>query len=236
MQEKPRWGFIEIILVYVGIIGSGIIVSLLSLQFPVIESGFGMGKIGFFLFAFMIQFLMTIALVYLLAIVLAGGSWSELGIKKAPWRNYLIYGVLGGLLLITVVILLGFVIKQFQPELPPQDYEVMLRSAGKLAVALLIILVGAVLAPFSEELFYRGMVYPVFRGKLGPLWGAIIAGLVFGLAHMDLWRAIPLAIGGAVLCYIYEKTNSILVSTVAHGVWNGVMSIIVYLSLANSWL
>lgn len=236
MLEKPRWGFLEIILVYLGIISSGVVVTVLGKKFPVLVSGFGIGEIGFFLFAFLIQFIMTIALVYFVAIVLAGGSWEELGIRNTSWRNFLLYGVLGGLFLMILVILLGIIIQQFQPELPPQYYEEILRSAGKITLVLLIIFAGAVLAPFSEELFYRGMVYPVFKSRLGPCWGAVLAGLVFGLAHWDLWRAIPLAVGGAILCYIYEKTNSILVSTVAHGVWNGVMSIIVYLSLANGLL
>ncbi len=236
MHEKPRWGFFEIILVYLGIISSGVIVGVLASKFPVLESGFGMGETGFFLLAFLIQFLMTIAMVYLIAIVMVGASWAELGIRITSWRNFLRYGVLGGLLLMILVILLGIIIQQFQPELPPQYYEEILRSTAKLPLVLLIIFAGAVLAPFSEELFYRGMVYPVFRNRLGSCWGAVLAGLVFGLAHWDLWRAIPLAVGGAILCYIYEKTNSILVSALAHGVWNGVMSIIVYLSLANSVL
>lgn len=236
LLEKPRWGFIEIILVYLGIMISGIAVAMFGSKFPVLASGFGMGEAGFFLFAFLIQFLTTIGLVYFFAIVLPGGSWADLGIRNAGWRKTLSYGILGGLFLMILVILLGILIQQFQPELPPQYYEQMLRSADKLTVVLLIILAGAVLAPLSEELFYRGMVYPVFRSKLGPCWGAILAGLVFGMVHWDLWRAIPLAVGGAILCYIYEKTNSTLVTTIAHGVWNGVMSLIVYLSLANNLL
>jgi membrane protease YdiL (CAAX protease family) len=96
----------------------------------------------------------------------------------------------------------------------------------------MVLVVGAVLAPVSEELFYRGMIYPLFRKHLGPMWGSIISGIIFGLAHLDLWRAIPLALGGIVLCYIYEKSGSILVSILAHGVWNGVMSILIYLSLS----
>ncbi len=233
MVEKPRWGFFEIILVYLGIMGAGIIVSFLGNEIPQLANGFGMGDVGFFLFAFLIQFLVTIGLVYVLAVFLAHGNWSELGLRSTSPANYLKYGVWGGLLLIVMVVILGMVIKQFQPELPPQYYEEMLRSAGRLPVFLVIFIVGAVLAPFSEELFYRGMVYPVFREHLGPFGGAIAAGLVFGLAHFDLWRAIPLSIGGAILCYIYEKTDSIWVSTLAHGVWNGVISIIVYLSLLN---
>lgn len=236
MAEKPRWGFIEIILVFLGIFSTGPVVSLLCSWFPVIKTGFGMGDTGYFLFAFMIQFLLTVGLIYIVVIVWSGGSWSELGIKKTGWRNFLLYGVLGGLFLIVVITLLGFVVNIMQPQLAPQYYEEVLRSAANIVSTLLIILVGAVLGPFAEELFYRGMVYPVFRSRIGPLWGAILAGLVFGMVHQDLWRAIPLAVGGAILCYIYEKTDSILVTTVAHGVWNGTMSLIVFFSVAKGLL
>ncbi|CFX85019.1 CAAX amino terminal protease [Syntrophomonas zehnderi OL-4] len=231
MVAKPRWGFLDIIIVYLGILGTGIIVSLLGSNIPQIAAGFGLGDIGFFLFAFLLQFLATIGLVYIMAVVVAQGSWSDLGIKSTHPNNYLEYGVLGGVLLVILVVFLGAFIKQFQPELPPQYYEEMLRSAGNLPVFIPVFLAGVVLAPISEEIFYRGMVYPVFREYLGPFWGAIGAGLIFGLAHWDLWRALPLSIGGAVLCYIYEKTGSIWVPAVAHGIWNGTMALAVYLSI-----
>jgi len=236
LQEKPRWGFIEIILVYLGIMGVGIIVASVSPMIPLLDSGFGLGDIGFFLSAFLIQFLTTFALVYVLAIFLAHATWSDLGFRSTQPSNFVTYGLGGGIILIVLVILLGMLINHFQPQLPLQDYEKMLRTAGKGPLFIPIFIAGAVLAPLSEELFYRGMIYPVCREHLGPLGGAILAGLIFGLAHWDLWRAIPLSIGGAILCYIYEKTDSIWVSTLAHGVWNGVMSIVIYLSLSYNFL
>lgn len=236
MTEKPPWGFVDIILVFLGIYCTSFIFYFLTLEFPTLKAGFGLGEPGYFLFAYLIQVLTTIGLVYLFAVVLSRGSWSDLGVRRSGWRNFLQYGVLGGVLLIVLITLLGVVIQHFQPELPPQHYEEILRTAGNLAVGLMIIFAGAVLAPLSEELFYRGMIYPVFRGKLGPVWGAVLTGLVFGAVHGDAWRAVPLAIGGAILCYFYEKSGSILVPALAHGIWNGLMSLVVYMSLGGGWL
>jgi len=105
-----------------------------------------------------------------------------------------------------------------------------MRSATRLPDIAALVLAGTVLAPVSEELFYRGMIYPVLRQHLGPAWGAVLAGLIFGLAHWDPWRALPLAVGGAVLCYMYEKSGSVLVPMVAHGLWNGAMFAIILFS------
>jgi len=236
LAVKPRWGWIEIILVYICFTAIGFVTSFFSGQLAAFGAGLGMGEVGYFLVTYLIQFLAIILLVWFFGIVTTGASWSDLGLKSASAKRYLRYGLLGGIVLIIVVVILGIIIKQFQPNLSPQYYEEMLRSAGRLPVFLLVFIAGAVLAPLSEELYYRGMIYPVFREHFGPVWGAIMAGLLFGLLHFDLWRTIPLAIGGAGLCYIYEKSDSILVSALAHGIWNGFMSIIVYLSISNGLL
>jgi membrane protease YdiL (CAAX protease family) len=196
----------------------------------------GAGEMGYFLTGFLVQFLATVGLVYLFAVFLPRGQWKDLGICKARPGSYFRYGVIGGILLIIMVLVIGYGLKYLQPDLQPQYYEEMLRSATRIPDFLVILVVGSILAPLTEELFYRGMIYPVFRKHLGPMWGAIMAGLVFGLAHWDLWRTLPLALGGIGLCYIYEKSGSILVSVVAHGVWNGVISILIYLSLSRGML
>ncbi len=236
MADKPRWGWVEIILVYLCITVIGYVVSFFSPKLTEISAGLGMGEAGYFLVVFFLQFIVTILLVWFFAVVTTGADWSALGLQAASLKNFIQYGFLGGIGLIVTVVLLGFVIKQFQPEIPPQYFEEILRSAHSLKVFLPIFAAGAILAPFSEELYYRGMIYPVFRQHLGPVWGALLAGLLFGLVHFDLWRTIPLAIGGAGLCYIYEKTGSIWVSTLAHGVWNGFMAIVVYLSISSGLL
>ena len=133
------------------------------------------------------------------------------------------------------VLLAGAVIQILKPDLEPQAFELMLRAHRSLQDYAVLLFLGSVLAPFSEELFYRGMIYPVFKFHLGRNWGMAAAGLIFGLAHWDLWRALPLAVGGAFLCYVYEKSGSVLVSTVTHGVWNGVLTAMICFSM-NSGL
>ncbi|MDD3365565.1 MAG: type II CAAX endopeptidase family protein [Syntrophomonas sp.] len=237
MTERPHWGFIDIILVYLGVMVVGILTSMLGKNIPGLLPGhLGSGEMGYFLTGFLVQFLATVGFVYLFAVFLPRGQWKDLGINKARPGSYSRYGIIGGILLIMMVLVIGYVLKYLQPDLQPQYYEEMLRSVTRIPDFIVILVVGAILAPLSEELFYRGMIYPVFRKYLGPMWGAILAGLVFGLAHWDLWRTIPLALGGMGLCYIYEKSGSILVSAVAHGVWNGVMSILIYISLSRGML
>ena len=179
-----------------------------------------------------LQFLVTVGLVLLLVGVARQTDWRELGLKPLSARKMLRYGIVGGLALLAVIFVLSLPLEILNPDIEPQVYEEILRSAHGVSQLLLLLLMGAVLAPISEELFFRGMIYPLTRYSLGPFWGAIGAGIIFGLAHWDAWRAIPLAIGGAILCYLYEKSGSIWATVTAHGMWNGIMTLLVYFSLA----
>ncbi len=221
---RPKWGWIDLIIVYIGTL-------LLTLLGTNLISHYIDDLFTYFTAGAVIQFFIIIGLVLLFTVYINKARLAELGFRKASGRDLLIYGLIGGILLMVLMILIGIPISRLQPDVQPQVFEQMLRSAGEDWQFLVLLFLGAVTAPVSEELFYRGMLYPVFRGYLGSGWGAVVAGLIFGLAHWDLWRTIPLAIGGAVLCYMYEKTGNIWVTMLAHGTWNGLMSLMVYFSI-----
>ncbi len=217
-----RWGLSDIILVYVGIFLLSFLAGILAIRLGLDPDSF-----DFFGLAFFVQFAITVVLVWFFAMVVNRANLADLGLRKTSLQELFNFGFLGGLGILLLVVLTGLPIQHMQPDLQPQVFETMLRGAPDLRAIILLVIMGVVLAPLSEELFYRGMVYPVLRRYWGPGWGAVAAGIVFGLAHWDLWRALPLSIGGALLCYLYERTDSILVPMVAHGVWNGAMVLLI---------
>ena len=232
-DHKPAWGWLDVVLVYLGIIAASLFFGRYGQQLMNYLSGLGIPDTALskFTVAYSLQFLVTVGLVLLLAGIVHRSGWRELGLAPVTGRKFLRYGILGGLALLVVIFLLSLPLEILKPDLPPQTYEEMLRLAEGAGQFLLLLFLGVVLAPIAEELFYRGMIYPLARYSLGPVWGAIGAGLVFGLAHWDFWRAIPLAVGGAILCYLYEKSGSIWATATAHSIWNGIMTLLVYFSL-----
>lgn len=73
-----------------------------------------------------------------------------------------------------------------------------------------VLLIG-ILAPISEEVCFRGMLFGGIRTRL-PLWAAsIAAGAIFGLLHYSTgWSAVvPLIALGAIFAVVYEKSGSI---------------------------
>ena len=88
--------------------------------------------------------------------------------------------------------------------------------------AALLILAVVVLAPLAEEALFRGLLYGGFRRRL-PLWAAAgLSAVIFGGAHMNVSLFVPLTLAGLILAMVFEKSQSLWPSTVAHATLNGV--------------
>jgi membrane protease YdiL (CAAX protease family) len=92
---------------------------------------------------------------------------------------------------------------------------------GAVPVQILLI---AILAPVSEEVCFRGMLFGGLRQKLPRIGAALIAGLVFGALHAltGVTAVPPLIVFGFVLALLYEKTGSIVPGIVLHMLNNSV--------------
>lgn len=79
---------------------------------------------------------------------------------------------------------------------------------------------AVVIAPVTEELIFRGVL---FRGlaKFIPRGYAIwISAVVFGAVHGDMTSFLPLVVFGAMLAVAYERTGNIAVTMTAHALFN----------------
>lgn len=155
-------------------------------------------------------------------------SWARLGLTGVPATRILAAGFGGGLILFLLVSLISLLLNWLIPQpVEPQPYVEILLAAGKGWEILGVILVGSLIAPLSEEIYFRGFLYPYFRQRLGVDYGLWVSALIFGALHLDLVRLAPLTLGGFGLALIYQRTGSLWASVIAHGVWNGIMTAII---------
>lgn len=90
---------------------------------------------------------------------------------------------------------------------------------GPIGVQFLLIVI---LAPFAEEICFRGMLFGGLRTRL-PFWAAALgAGLFFGLLHYTTGpSAVPSLVAlGVIFALVYEKTGSIWPAVIMHVVNN----------------
>ena len=75
-------------------------------------------------------------------------------------------------------------------------------------------------APFAEETFFRVFFFNLGM-RYGGFWtGAILSGTLFGMAHGDPYAALPLALGGIVLCAVYYRTRNAFAPMISHALFN----------------
>ena len=58
-----------------------------------------------------------------------------------------------------------------------------IRAEDALPVVIAWGVLVCVLAPFVEEVFFRGFMFTVFARRMGVAWAALLDGVVFGIGH-----------------------------------------------------
>lgn len=77
-----------------------------------------------------------------------------------------------------------------------------------------------VIAPLTEELFMRGMLFGWLRRKYGVRAGLLVSALIFGAAHFNLLLLPGLVCSGLIFGLLYERTGSLAPSMIAHATHN----------------
>ncbi len=97
----------------------------------------------------------------------------------------------------------------------------------------LLVFVGVIMAPFIEEIFFRGFVYCGLKQKYNWKTAALISSALFAIAHMQLVALIPTFLMGLVLTYLYQRSKSIWPGIILHLIVNSFAFGMVYLL---SWM
>jgi membrane protease YdiL (CAAX protease family) len=90
-------------------------------------------------------------------------------------------------------------------------------------------------APFMEELFFRGFLYPALARARGMSEGVLLTSLAFMLVHGAQlsfhWAAmLPIFIVGLVLTLVRARTRSLAASTIIHVSYNATIFTTVFLA------
>jgi membrane protease YdiL (CAAX protease family) len=154
-------------------------------------------------------------------------SWAEgFGLSNRPRQ-----AVLLGLLAALIFLPLGWGLQQasalvmthlphfkLEPkeQMPIHALRVSVSWGGRMALGATAVL----LAPVTEELLFRGILYPAIKQAGYPrvaLWGTT---LLFAAVHMNLVTFLPLAVLALVLTALYERTDNLLAPIMAHVLFN----------------
>ncbi len=219
-EREPFWGYMDLLLVLGLLFGLSVIVAvmvgLLAIPYPSLrtdQTPLALPVQVAFYGCLYSSFGVVLGLRYHRPVL------SSLGWRKPHVNLAWIAG--GGIVLAFVLSALGSLLKAPKIALP---FEKLTNTPASLAF---FAVVAIVLAPFFEELFFRGFVQPLLSRTFGTIAGILITAALFGALHgfeySWVWQyAVFISLAGAVFGWLRARTNSIVPSTVMHGCFNAV--------------
>ena len=157
------------------------------------------------------------------------GEKLQLNIHKLSVSNYFssIIKFLFSSILLTILVgngweaTLQFLHKlNLAPIYQAQDLVSIFENNGHIGIHIALIFMAVVIAPISEELLFRGLIYRFLKGRWGARNALIISSLLFACLHFNILSFLPLFLLGLLLCRAYEKSGSIYVSIGFHALFN----------------
>lgn len=125
--------------------------------------------------------------------------------------------------------LLHYLLDTLHIELQTNDQYLLGLSKNAPLSTYATLLAAVFVAPFCEEIFFRGFVFPgLLRGM--PLgWAIVVSALLFALAHADPGSFAVLFIIGLALAFLRWRTRSIWPAIALHMLNNATGALMIFL-------
>ena len=89
-------------------------------------------------------------------------------------------------------------------------------------------------AGLTEELFFRGLLLPLFKKWFNSKWAAIIlSSAIFSLFHLNAYDFLPILLVGILFGYLYTKTWDLKLNIFIHAVYNSFQVVLNYFKNQN---
>ncbi|MEO0796012.1 MAG: CPBP family intramembrane glutamic endopeptidase [Verrucomicrobiota bacterium] len=93
-------------------------------------------------------------------------------------------------------------------------------SMDSIGAMIALVIAAVVLAPLSEEILFRGIIYRFLKGKMAQNGAVLVSAAMFAFLHLNLLSVVPLFVLGVLLAKSYESEQNILVPIFFHGFYN----------------
>lgn len=98
----------------------------------------------------------------------------------------------------------------------PQEIILICLRTDSFYLLFIIFFLSCIVAPFAEEIIFRGIVYPGFKSSFSTNLSMIISSIIFALLHNDFFVLPGLFVFGLFLSYLFEKYKNLWLSISVH--------------------
>ena len=135
------------------------------------------------------------------------------------------------LLIVGFDALYAFIVNTLHLNITTNDQVLLQQSAGAPLTTYGLLLASMLLAPFCEELFFRGFVLPGLLKEMAPLWAVLVSAALFAIAHVDLGSFAPLFFIGCALGFLRLRSGSVWATISLHALNNTLASLLIVLAM-----
>ena len=148
-------------------------------------------------------------------------TWKSLGFVSFDFLDAFVIGLIWLFIIGVLVSTYAIVAGKFGFKPSPEAVDSIPRLFGNSLMGMILAtFTAAVIAPFVEEIFFRGFLYPAIRKQVGVGWAIIISAVIFGFMHASVWKMVPIVLIGMILAYLYEKEKSLGPPIMLHAFYN----------------
>jgi membrane protease YdiL (CAAX protease family) len=150
---------------------------------------------------------------------------ADLGFRRTSARTLgFAAAVAGGLWLLSILVNV-LQIRAFGAN--PQSLVITVGAHSGLPALLMDLVTGAVIAPFAEEVLYRGLIFGGLAQRMPLAAAGTISALLFAVSH-GLGVLGPIFVLGLGLAWVYVRTGTIWAPMVTHAVVNAISLLILF--------
>lgn len=157
------------------------------------------------------------------------------GVRRRGWGRVLGLSVVSLLAVLPAVWLASgasyTVCSRWNLPTGPQPMVEIFLGAESALIRTGIAVLAVVGAPAFEEVFFRGLIYPLLKERIGWAAALVVTSLMFAAIHFHAPSFAPLFVLAAGLTLAYEVTNNLSVPILMHAAFN-LMSILVMVMVA----
>ncbi len=165
-----------------------------------------------------------LAFILWLAIRHRGGWRKAFGNERARslpplWLATVIYLAIWPVQLLATP-LYHWILRMLDVSIDIQESLVILKTTDSPAVLAMLGVMALIIAPITEELFFRGILLPVFRRRMGGWPAILLSSLVFALIHFHLPSIAGLFIVSIACCLAALWGKSVVPAIWVHALFN----------------
>jgi membrane protease YdiL (CAAX protease family) len=147
------------------------------------------------------------------------------------WWREIGAGVATGLVLVPAVGIVSLTLQGILSGLLDHDVSAPQQVSSDLsgAAAAAAVFLAVVIAPITEEFFFRGILFRALRDRRGFWIAALGSAIPWGIVHVttspweeNLLLQLPIACMGIVLAWLYDRRGTLTANVVAHMAFNAV--------------